>query len=180
MSLYQPYYCEENIWHLCQSEQVRGWERQAVFISNSARMCALWQQKSALTADEPVVWDYHVILCARKGQAAWQVFDPDTRLGMPVAAGEYLRLCFPWAGQIQPQFAPEFRLIDADSYVAEFSSDRAHMRNKADGSWLQPPPAWPAIFRNERSNLSDYIDMSRSGTGSVVDLSGLQRFFQCD
>lgn len=40
-----------------------------------------------------------------------------------------------------------FRVIPADTYLIEFSSDRRHMR-RPDGSWIKPPPSYPPILSN--------------------------------
>lgn len=37
-----------------------------------------------------------------------------------------------------------FRVIPAEQYLAEFSSDRRHMR-RPDGTWIKPPPPYPPI-----------------------------------
>lgn len=37
-----------------------------------------------------------------------------------------------------------FRVIPAETYLAEFASDRRHMR-RPDGTWIKPPPSYPPI-----------------------------------
>lgn len=37
-----------------------------------------------------------------------------------------------------------FRVIPAETYLAEFSSDRRHMR-RPDDTWIKPPPPYPPI-----------------------------------
>lgn len=37
-----------------------------------------------------------------------------------------------------------FRVIPAENYLAEFSSDRRHMR-RPDDTWIKPPPPYPPI-----------------------------------
>lgn len=37
-----------------------------------------------------------------------------------------------------------FRVISAEQYLTEFSSDRRHMR-RPDGTWIKPPPPYPPI-----------------------------------
>ena len=54
---YQAYYCEENIWRLCQQPQLQVHKSEVVFISNPRRTCALWYQRAAPYPTEPVVWD---------------------------------------------------------------------------------------------------------------------------
>ncbi len=44
---YTPYYCEENVWHLCRQPSLSAFEKEAVFISNPQRACWLWEQKAS-------------------------------------------------------------------------------------------------------------------------------------
>lgn len=37
-----------------------------------------------------------------------------------------------------------FRVIPAEQFLAEFSSDRRHMR-RTDGTWIKQPPPYPPI-----------------------------------
>eukprot|EP00736_Rhodelphis_marinus_P011130 Rmarinus@m.11556 len=64
---YQQYYCEENIWKLC--DLVRQMEPQrldrlfAVWVSNPKQRVFLWSQGASFCPEtRPVVWDYHVVL----------------------------------------------------------------------------------------------------------------------
>lgn len=163
---YAPYYCEENIWHLCQETDFAAFERKVVLISNDTRTCALWNQRARPAQDEPVIWDYHVILLYKN--QGWQVYDLDTVIGAPVPFEQYVELTF---GDIQipEEFLPKFRVLDADEFVSVFSSDRSHMLT-ADGQWQVPPPPWAAIVRNEQSNLMQLIDMNRETFGRVINL----------
>ncbi len=170
---YAPYYCEENIWHLCQQADFGAFDSKVVLISNHSRTCALWNQRASMTPDEPVIWDYHVILLFDK--EGWQVYDLDTVLNAPTSVAEYLWSTFGQA-QVPEQFQPQFRIIDANEFVSLFSSDRSHMLT-ADGQWQVPPPVWPAIVRNGQSNLMDLIDMEKPSPGTVMDLMQFQIFF---
>jgi len=170
---YAPYYCEENIWHLCQESAFRNFERKAVFLSNAGRTCALWNQRARAADGEPVLWDYHVVMMFN--DRGWQVYDLDTLLGAPVPLNDYLISTFGEA-QLPEQFQPMFRVIDAEEFVSFFSSDRSHMRT-ADGQWQVPPPAWPAVVRGVRSNLMDFVDMQMKTYGMVFDLTEFQIFF---
>ncbi|KAI0806968.1 N-terminal glutamine amidase-domain-containing protein [Fomes fomentarius] len=71
-SVYTSCYCEENAYLLAKSFAVEGeilgrsapwpWEVYVVFVSNSGKTVALWNQKAR---DGVVVWDYHVFLVLR-------------------------------------------------------------------------------------------------------------------
>lgn len=173
---YAPFYCEENIWHLCQEAEFRAYDRSVVLISNPRSTCALWHQRARRAENEPVLWDYHVIMLFKK--KGWKVFDLDTLLPTPTPVVEYLRGTFGELA-VPDEFRPLFRVIDADEFVKVFSSDRSHMKNP-DGSWHVPPPPWPAIERNERSNLMDLIDMEKKNVGQVMDLFQLEVAFTTD
>lgn len=170
---YAPYYCEENIWHLCQEDDFASFERKVVLISNETRTCALWSQRARPAEFEPVIWDYHVILLFRND--GWQVFDLDTVCGAPVAFAKYADYTF-GSGEIPEEFLPKFRVVDADEFVASFSSDRSHMLT-ADGQWQVPPPPWPAIIRNDQSNLMKLIDMAEAEPGTVMSLPQFKACF---
>lgn len=173
MHHYTPYYCEENVWHLCDELRRPGVERRVVFISNPSKQCALWHQRAAHAPGEPVLWDYHVILFAR--DEAWRVWDLDTLLGMPVDLRTYLVRTFE-EQRVPARFMPLFRVLDGDEYLELFSSDRAHMRNE-DGSWKQPPPAWTAIHRPGRPSFMKLVDMTGEAPGVVMGLDQLRKNF---
>ncbi|XP_042371503.1 protein N-terminal glutamine amidohydrolase [Plectropomus leopardus] len=91
--VYTSCYCEENVWKLC--EFVRT-ERTApledlfvVFISNENRMVPLWRQKSG-RGDQPVIWDYHVVLLHVAPQSSSSVvYDLDSELPFPCSLKLY-------------------------------------------------------------------------------------------
>lgn len=170
---YAPFYCEENIWHLCQETDFLPYDRSVVFVSNERKTCALWHQRARGAENEPVLWDYHVIMLYRK--SGWKVYDLDTLLPTPTPIVEYLRATFGEMA-VPDEFRPLFRVIDADEFVRVFSSDRSHMLN-ADGTWQVPPPPWPAIERNDRSNLMELIDMKNESVGQIMDLFQLEIAF---
>lgn len=177
--LYAPYYCEENIWHLCQEDHFRAFDRKVVLISNDRRTCALWNQRAQPIPGEPVIWDYHVILLFMSHEHAavkWQVCDLDTLLGVPIPLAQYIESTFGDPDSMPEEFLPLFRIIEADEFVSVFSSDRSHMLT-ADGRWQVPPPPWPAIVRNGQSNLMELIDMRKLSFGAVMDLAQFEASF---
>lgn len=46
--------------------------------------------------------------------------------------------------KIHVQIFRFFRVIPAEQYLAEFSSDRRHMK-RTDGTWIKQPPPYPPI-----------------------------------
>jgi hypothetical protein len=167
---YQAYYCEENIWQLCQEEGFAA--ARAVMISNAAKTCPLWHQRAAPVSDQCVVWDYHVILL-RAAARGWEVWDLDTTLGCPVGLSAYLRQTFAPPGALEARYEPRFRVMEAAAYVEGLRSDRSHMRGQG-GVWLQPPPPWPAPTRaGEAPNLMRLLDMGAPSPGEVHTLTSL-------
>jgi len=176
--LHHPFYCEENVWHLCQTFPVHSTHPQVVFVSNPDRTVLFCNQRAG---DERglVVWDYHVLLLVNEG--GWQVWDLDARSGFPQPLPAYLAGAFPFlstpsddarrVGEAQlwtvpPEFVPVFRVIGVDRYVAEFSSDRRHMRDDT-GGWTKPPPPWACI--GEGHTLDAFIDCEGGRHGEVLD-----------
>src|SRR5438067_5222435 len=121
---YCPYFCEENVWHLCTDERVTQdkssiplQERRVVFISNARRQVAIHHQRAG--GGGRVLYDYHVVLLA-----GGNVWDPDTTLGFPVDLDLWVEESF---SPLDPNHAPRFRVIDASIYLSSFASDRSHM-----------------------------------------------------
>lgn len=162
---YQPFYCEENIWHLCQEACFEGRRPRVVFISNAHQQVAMWGQRAG---DEDrgglIAWDYHVVLRAADPDEIW---DLDTVFGCPLPTAQYLSVSF---GALPPRFAPRFRVIDAAGFVQAFASDRSHMRTKT-GRFKRPPPPWPLILPpGVEPSLARFIDVEQPFIGSVMDL----------
>lgn len=162
--LHQPFWCEENIWHLAAHPAPGAGERRVVVLTGAAGEVACWQQRAARPG-RPVLWDYHVVLAAHDG--GWLIWDLDTRLGAPLAVQDWLRATFPAPEQVRAPYQPRFALFGAQDWIAGFGSDRAHMR-RADGGWQQPPPPWPAIS-GEALTLAAAIAQARAG----LDLKAL-------
>lgn len=128
----------------------------------------MWNQRAAGRPGRALVWDYHVVVLARD---PWEIWDLDTFLGCPVPAAEYLLHTF--HPTLPAEYAPRFRLVEADTFAAAFASDRSHMRT-LDGRWQKPPPPWPPIGAPEReSNLLRFVDVEAPFLGEVLDLRQL-------
>ena len=68
-----------------------------------------------------------------------------------------------------------FRIIDAKEYIANFSSDRSHMKLPS-GDWAAPPPSWPPIVKSEISNLMAWLDIGSDGPGELLNLEQIIAF----
>lgn len=169
MTRYAPYYCEENIWWLCQAPRFEGLEREVVVVSNRLRTCAVFSQRAARSPGEPVVWDYHVVLAVR-AETGHEVWDLDCALGAPLSAARWLDASFDPA--LPPSLLPRFRVVPAEEYVTTFSSDRGHMRDE-HGRHRAPPPEWPCILSGSRP-LERLIDVEGEPLVELFDLLGLR------
>ncbi len=167
--LYQPYYCEENAYHLARHPALAGRDPAVIFIRAAAE-CVMWHQRAARAAHEPVLWDYHAVVLARR---PWEIWDLDSTLGCPVPALVYLQRSFRPELRLRPRHAPRLRVVPAAELAATFASDRSHMRTP-DGSFTQPPPAWPPIGPpGVASSLERYLAYGDPIAGEELDLAGL-------
>ena len=174
---YCAYYCEENIWQLCQQPLFQKAPAFVAFISNPQKSCALWHQRAAHNPQAPMVWDYHVIMLVEDEVRGWLVWDLDTTLDCPVEAEIWFQRSFAIGHIIPKAFQPQFRLLTAEKYLHHFSSDRSHMRDE-NGTWLHPPPDWAAPFQSERGmNLFRFVQMKEDFIGEVLDLSSVRARF---
>jgi hypothetical protein len=183
---YCPFYCEENIWHLCADERGRlgpGGDRRVLFISNKARRVAMWGQRSSPDPELPVAWDYHVIMLVER-PAGWEAWDLDASGPIPCPAAQWLEDSFRGTGLLPRKFEPRFRLVAGADYRRYLRSDRRHMRG-ADGSPRQPPPSWAPIIGerapgtdDDGSNLDRFIDCEDPQfLGELLDLHALRLWF---
>ena len=168
---YAPYWCEENVWHLCADARVSAAQAEVAIVTNAERHVALFHQRASPRADGLVVWDYHVLLFACTN--GWQAWDLDTTLGWPVSAIEYIERTFP--PSLDPTLAPRFRVLGAADYRVRFGSDRRHMRAH-DGTWLQPPPPWPAIGHSHE--LPHLLDTDDCTSAPWIDADDLVRRYR--
>jgi len=67
--IYTANFCEENIWHLGKALIEKGISPEnlsVLFLSNQQKKIPLFYQQAAFN-NEPVIWDYHVILIRGSG-----------------------------------------------------------------------------------------------------------------
>ena len=173
--LYQPYYCEENIWHLCQNALFK--ESEVIFIASKGDAFPMLNQRVTTDPHIPILWDYHVILLVKSeinNSADNQIADFDTTLTFVTDIRTYFSQSFLDNTLLRPDEVPFFRVVTASEYSELFSSDRIHMRSGED--WLASPPPWPMIG-NMPSNFYDFIDMTNNTIGEVLSYDAvLTRF----
>ncbi|KAI7891808.1 N-terminal glutamine amidase-domain-containing protein [Mucor mucedo] len=167
---YTNCYCEENIYLLCKEIEEKQPDMlhstNVIYISNDIKMVPLWKQKAGVD-EQPVVWDYHVILFVQKDKEAL-VYDYDSVLSFPCTAEEYITETFKPAYKLKSEFDRYFRVVPAETYLSLFSSDRSHMI-KSDGSYHAPPPDYPAIQScDEVMNLDQFISMKKNNKYGIV------------
>lgn len=164
---YQAYYCEENIWLLCQQPEFETAD--AIMIAALADCFPMLQQRAATTPQTPIWWDYHVIL-RWQYQGQPYILDFDSTLGFCTPYQQYLQYSFLAENQLPAMFRPQFRVFSAPEYVTQLRSDRRHMRT-AEG-WQAPPPTWSAPSCDS-SNLAQLVDMHEQECGRVMGLGEL-------
>lgn len=168
--LYQSYYCEENIWHLCQNNQLRS--SSVVFIASNSDSFPMLCQRNTDDSTNPVYWDYHVVLLALSENN--KILDFDTTLPFSSDVCSYLKNSFLDNKLLDPNVIPMFKIIDSEQFVEIFSSDRSHM--KVGDQWLAQPPSWHTIG-DSKSNLSMFIDMTNNDIGEILSYEEiLERF----
>ncbi|XP_069587957.1 protein N-terminal glutamine amidohydrolase isoform X2 [Ranitomeya imitator] len=155
---YTSCYCEENVWKLCESirERTPGAlpECYTVFLSNDHRMIPIWRQKCG-DGEDPVIWDYHVILLHDAGSDGQRVvYDLDTVLPFPCPCDAYIKEALRSDDLIRKDFRRKLRVIPADEYLRTFASDRSHMKD-GNNEWRKPPPPYPCIKTSAESWLEE-------------------------
>jgi hypothetical protein len=133
----------------------------------------MWQQRAA-EVGEHIVWDYHCVLIGETSAGAFEVFDLDSRLGLPTRLSDYLAHTFAPLPPEIAQHTPRFRVVPVDEFLSTFASDRSHMRSST-GGWVKPPPPWDAP--GTTSNLKRFIDMHDNIAGEIFDVEGLRERF---
>ncbi|XP_039911147.1 protein N-terminal glutamine amidohydrolase isoform X3 [Hirundo rustica] len=118
----------------------------------------LWKQKSG-HGDEPVVWDYHVILLHVSGGEQNFIYDLDTVLPFPCPFDVYSVEAFRLDDSLRPEFHRKIRMIRADLYLKTFASDRSHMKD-ADGKWQKPPPPYPCIETTGNPSPDYFVELA--------------------
>lgn len=172
---HQAYFCEENVWRLLASQELAAMASWAVIVSNERRDIVLLRQLAGRPVDGLVHWDYHVFAVVAEPVAGRLALDLDSELPFPCPLERYLDDTFP-AG-VQRAYEPRFRVMRGGEYLAGLVSDRSHMR-RPDGSWLSPPPRWPApgSGSGRESNLLRWTDMGQRSPGAVYDRARMKAF----
>ena len=170
---YQARYCEENVWRLlARSEFVarRSW---AVIVSSQSGQVVALHQKAGRPGDGLVCWDYHVFAVGEDAEGTRLALDLDSDLPFPCPLARYLAESFPSVRH--PRRRPIFRVIAAPDYLTGLASDRSHMR-KPDGSFVAPPPSWPAPGGGKSNTLMAWLDVSSNSPGNLYNQAKMIAF----
>jgi hypothetical protein len=164
---YSENFCEENIWHLCQNPELKGFTKKVLIISNSNRNCSFRFQKSP-NGDEVVWWDYHVILLAFNSESRL-IYDFDSTLEFPSSFNNYLDATFQADPNQDGNDLPGFKSIASEDFIHSFISDRGHMKDD-QGNWLSSPPKWPTIGNKGKLPLPELLDFSETSKERIWSL----------
>lgn len=125
---YTSLFCEENIWKLIDSlsgdKKIEALD--VLFLLNESATVAIFNQLRS-TIGQPVIWDYHVILCASINNKPY-IFDFDSRCSFPSKIDDYFKDTFSDGFNISEKYQHLLKVINADDYYQHFTSDRSHMR----------------------------------------------------
>ena len=168
---YHARYCEENIWWLCQQPEFA--DSQVMVIAALAEYFPMLCQRAAGLPEQPLLWDYHVVLLWPTQNQTYLV-DFDTFLAFCTPIADYFQRSFLAETRLKPQFIPLFRVLQARDYVRVLRSDRSHM--KTPTGWLTPPPPWPAISPHD-NNLHQLTDMTDHHYGRIYTASELSQIY---
>ncbi|KAJ7343627.1 N-terminal glutamine amidase-domain-containing protein [Mycena albidolilacea] len=150
-TVYTPFYCEENIYLLCEAFIAQQEDASVIIVSNELKTVALWNQK---LSESVVVWDYHVVLLVRSRDQQHWIYDFDTRLPFPCLMQDYLSHTF--REDVRSSYQSVFRIVPGPIFVEHFASDRSHMLTDASDSnsgseassiqtYRSPPPSHSPI-----------------------------------
>lgn len=170
---YQARYCEENVWRLLARSELAGRRTWAVMVTSQSGYFVALHQRAGRPGDGLVCWDYHVFAVVDDPDGARLAFDLDSDLPFPCPLARYLAESFP--PMRPPRRRPMFRVMVAAEYLTGLASDRSHMR-KPDGSYIAPPPPWPAPGRGKSNTLTAWIDVSSASPGVLYDLAHMGNF----
>jgi protein N-terminal glutamine amidohydrolase len=169
---YQAYYCEENIWRLLARSELQARTAWAVIVSSRSGHFTAHRQRAGRPGDGRVDWDYHVFATVEEPDGTRLALDLDSDLPFPCPLAHYLAETFP---PTHPSLRPSFRVMAAADYLTGLASDRTHMR-LPDGSYLAPPPPWPAPGSGKPDTLMSWIDPSTDSAGVLYDLAQMRAF----
>eukprot|EP00210_Caulerpa_lentillifera_P000663 g640.t1 len=165
-TLYNPCYCEENVYNLVNWLTRHGEaiidNLRVVFISNKNKSVPIWKQRASQEENGFIIWDYHVILIDQGASVVW---DLDSTLDQfPTPLITYIEQALQPNLNLSPSLQRSYRVVPASVYLSNFASDRRHMKSGDD--WIKTPPSYPCIInsRNDIHTLHKYLIMDSSST----------------
>ena len=128
----------------------------------------MFKFQKSINGDEVVWWNYHVILLATNSGSAL-IYDFDSTLPAPSTAQEYLSRTFDFSISEEVTDSPYFKIIDSDTYLDSFNSDRSHMKDSS-GKWLSTPPKWQIIGAGGDLPLPELLDFTEGSKHQIYSL----------
>jgi len=164
---YHPFYCEENIWRLNRRSVFTSTRRDVVFITSLSGACPLFGMRASASPEEPIFWDYHVVLLDWREEQA-KIWDLDSIHGAPIAASDWFARTVPDWSVLAQEYHPVFRVVDGEQFDKGFSSDRSHMCDE-QGHFAMAPPPWSAPYIDDVGMvLESYKSARQGGPGDVL------------
>ncbi|VVC26234.1 Protein N-terminal glutamine amidohydrolase, alpha beta roll [Cinara cedri] len=158
--VYTLSFCEENIWHLAKlildlNKDTSDLKAYVIIMLNPNKCVHLWKQDSP-QKDGLLFRDFHTLVITEH-QDQTMVFDINTTLPFPVPFSHY---CQEAVRNELTEIDTKryFRVIEAKTYLTEFSSNRGHMLE--GDNWISEPPNYPPILNQKKEhNLESFISM---------------------
>lgn len=168
--IYTALFCEENIWHLAYSLINSGINQEDIkilFITNKNQSIAVFNQLASRN-NQPVLWDYHVILMALINKSS-VIFDLDSRLPFPCDFKNYMHKSLSLI--IEKEYLPIIRIIPAELYLNHLHSDRSHMKNIISNDQF---PSYPPLLSatEHKISLTTLLDVKKTIKGTQI-ISGI-------
>ena len=110
-----------------------------------------------------------------RANARQSVLDFDNVINFKLSFDDYVREVLHCDVPLLAEFQRLFRVVESETLLASFASDRSHML--VDGEYQAEPPLWPLIEATtppSKNNLfSHFVDMENKEFGEIYNLEAL-------
>ncbi len=169
---YTPLFCEENIWKLIESFYTNKQHTpiatpvDMIFIINRSNSVGIFNQRAS-KSQQPVIWDYHVILSAFVEQQP-VIFDFDSHCAFPATILSYFTATFPQKSPLKDQYQPRLKAFPAKTGYELFSSDRSHMKGVIPASEFPAYDIIQPLGSSQKLSLRTCIDINHKTPDSKL------------